>query len=134
MALTEDGKLLLVANFGSGTLSLVDTGKSRQLEQISVCEGPVDVAVARQGRSNLAYLSCYKSGTVDIVDLLQRRPVQRLSVGAKPFGILAHPNQKRVYVCVGGTNELVVIEVGQPSRIVRRIKIDGNPLQIAVSR
>jgi DNA-binding beta-propeller fold protein YncE len=60
--------------------------------------------------------------------------VQRIAVGEKPFGIAAHPRGGRVYVCVGGGQRIAVVEAGRPSRVVRRIQLDGNPLQITVGR
>lgn len=132
MALTTRGDRLLVANFGSNTVSVLDTRKAREVERVPVCDGPVDVAVAARDGSELAYVSCYKSGIVGVVDINRKQEVQRIVVGEKPFGMAPHPDGKRVYVCVGGANQLVVIETGQPSRIIRRIKLDGNPLRIAV--
>ena len=133
MALTHKGDRLLVANFGSNTVSVLDTRKARELARIPVCEQPVDVVMSARGGSELAYVSCYKSGTVGVIDIDRKQQVQKIFVGEKPFGIAVHPNGKRVYVCAGGANQLVVIETGQPSRIVRRIELNGNPLRIAVA-
>jgi YVTN family beta-propeller protein len=133
MALTSKADRLLVANFQSNTISVLDTASAQELGQIPVCQGPVDVTTSRRGGHELAYVTCFGSGSVGVVDIDQRAEIQRIDVGEKPFGIAAHPNGERVYVCVGGSNRIVVIETGKPSRILRRMKMDGDPLQIAVT-
>jgi YVTN family beta-propeller protein len=133
MALTNKKDRLLVANFGSNTISVIETVGGRQIAQIPVREGPIDLATATQGESELVYVSCYKSGAIAIIDLQQQKEIQRIPIGQKPFGVVAHPYGGRIYVCAGGANQLLVIETGKPSRILRRIPLDGNPLQIAVS-
>lgn len=133
MALTRSQDRLLVANFRSNTVSILDTASARQLVQIPVCEGPVDVVLAGRGNRELGYVSCFTAGSVAVVDIATHREIQRIAVGEKPFGIAAHPDGGRVYVCVGGANRLVVLETGEPSRILRRIRMDGNPLQAAIA-
>jgi YVTN family beta-propeller protein len=133
MALAGHGNLVLVTNFGSNTLSLLDTSSLREIAQIPVCRGPVDVATAADRGSELGFVSCYGSGSVGVIDLDKKRTIQELSVGGKPFGITAHSNSGRVYVCVGTSNRIIVLDVNRPSRIVRRIPIPGTPLQLALA-
>jgi YVTN family beta-propeller protein len=134
MALTSNKDRLLVANFSSNTVSVIDTASAREVAQIPVCQGPVDVAAAKQGGSELGYVSCFKGGAVAVIDVDLRKEIQRIPVGSKPFGIAAHPDGGRIYVCVGGSNQLVIIQPGKPSRIWRSMKLDGNPLRITVAR
>ena len=133
MALTSNKDRLLVANFTSNTVSVIDTDTARELAQIPVCQGPVDVATSNQGGSELGYVSCFKAGAVAVVDVDQHKEIQRIPVGSKPFGIAAHPDGTRIYVCVGGSNQLIIIQPGKPSRIWRSMKLDGNPLRITVA-
>jgi YVTN family beta-propeller protein len=128
MAVAVRQKRLLVTNFSSDSLSVIDSAKPRHLSQIPVCEGPVAVAVARLGKSELAYVSCFKGNAIAIVDLERGQEIQRIAVGDKPFGISAQPGSNWVYVCVGGANQLVTIQAGRPSRITGRMALDGNPL------
>ncbi len=133
MALAVKGSLLLVTNFGSNTVSLLDTSSLREIAQIPVCRGPVDVATASNRGSELGYVSCYSSGSLGVIDLEKKQMIQEIPVGDKPFGITARPRSGRVYVCVGGSNRLVVVDVNRPSRILRRIAIPGTPLQLALA-
>jgi len=132
IALTTDGKYLLVANFGSNTVSLVDTAHQREAAQIAVCRGPVDVT-ASSADSGIAFVSCYSGGLVGVVDVHRGRQIQEIVVGDKPFGIAASSSDRRIFVCVGGSNRLVILDGKIPSRIVRRIVVPGTPLQLAVA-
>ena len=118
---------------GSDSLSVLDAADPRELAQIPVCRGPVDLVVAQTGGREIAWVSCFTEGAVAVVDVDRRQMVQRIPVGDKPFGIALHPDGGRVYVCVGGSSRIAALEARVPSRIVRRLELDGNPLQIAVA-
>jgi DNA-binding beta-propeller fold protein YncE len=119
---------VVLANFGSNTISLVDLASSREVVQIPVCRGAVDVTAASYRGSELGYVACYGAGTVGVVDFEKKRSIQDIPVGEKPFGIAGRPQSSRVYVCVGGSNRLAVLDGDYPSRIVRRIAVPGTPL------
>ena len=133
IALTQKADRLLVANFGSDTLSVLDTAEAKESFQISVCGGPLDVTTAVAGGTDLAYVSCFKEGAVGVVDLNRREMIQRIAVGDRPQGMTTHPDGTRVYVCVGGPDRILTLETGRLSRVVRRLVLDGTPLQIAVA-
>lgn len=133
MAMTHAGDRLLVTNSASNSVSLVDTRSFRELSQIPVCDEPVDVVTSLHTGVELAYVACSASGSVDVIDVDQLKEIQRIAVGKTPFGIAVHPNGGRVYVCVGGSNRLVVLEAGRPSRVLRYIKLDGSPLQVTAA-
>jgi DNA-binding beta-propeller fold protein YncE len=113
-------------------VSLVDTATEREVGQIAVCRGPVDVT-ASSADSGVAFVSCYSSGFVGVLDLHRGRQIQEIAVGDKPFGIAAGSADKRIFVCVGGSNRLVVLDGKIPSRILRRIALPGTPLQLAIA-
>jgi len=93
----------------------------------------VDVVTSRYAGAELAYVACSAGGAVDVINVDRLEKIQRIAVGQSPFGIAVHPNGDRVYVCVGGSNRLVVLEAGRPSRVLRYIKLDGDPMQLAVA-
>ena len=122
-----------MANFGSNSISLIDTRSAHKVADIPVCAGPVDVATSAKDGSELAYVSCFSAGAVAVVDLNKRQEIQRLTVGGKPFGIVTHPDGGRIYVCTGNSNPLIVLQVGRISRILRRMPLDGNPLRLTLA-
>jgi len=134
MTLSPDGRWLLVANYRSNSVSLIDTVERREVAQIPVGQGPVDVAGSPENNRWFAYVSCFNEGAVSVVDVANRTETQRIPVGNKPFGIAAHPTNRLIYVCVGDSDRVVVLEGGGRGRILRYIPLQGNPLQIAVVR
>jgi YVTN family beta-propeller protein len=133
MALTSKGDRLLVTNFGSDTVSVIDVATGREIAQVPVCQGPADVATSVRDRMELAYVSCFIGGAVATLDIDGQRQMQQLAVGDKPLGIVVHPDGGRIYVAAGGSNSLIIIQAGRPNRILRRMKIDGNPLLLALA-
>jgi YVTN family beta-propeller protein len=134
MHLTSAGTALLATNSKADTLSVIDVTSEREMYRIPVCKGPVDVAVAGNSGKELAFVSCSGSGGVGVIDLASRRQTQVIPVNGIPSGIAGNPTTGRIYVCVSTAHRVVVIEVGSPSRIMRRIKLDESyPWQIAAA-
>ncbi len=127
LALTPDERTLVVANYGSDAVSLVSLEEHRETGSINTGRGPVDVTVPSGGREGFAYVSCFTDGAVSVVDLKHMQEVTRLPVGNQVFGIAAHPQEDRVYVCSGGTDEVVVLRGGASLGILRRIRVPGSP-------
>ncbi|HYK89112.1 MAG TPA: glycosyltransferase 87 family protein [Acidobacteriota bacterium] len=132
LALTRDGRFLLVADYGSDQVSVVGLREHRELVRISTGRGPVDIAVPPRGADEFAYVTCFDAGTVSVLDVSRNREVARLPVGNHIFGIAAHPDDERLYVCSGGTDEIVVLRGGTRAGILRRIPLPGSPLQLTV--
>lgn len=133
MAITHADDRLLVTNSHSNTISVVDVKSFQELSEIPVCDEPVDVVTSLHGSMELAYVTCFAGGSVDVIDVDRLEKIQRIAVGKEPFGIAVHPKGGHVYVCVGGSRRLVVLEAGRPSRVLRNIKLDGGPVQITVA-
>jgi DNA-binding beta-propeller fold protein YncE len=97
-----------------------------------VAGGPVDVVTIARGGLERAWVTCFSEGAVSVIDLEQRKEVQRVAIGGKPQGIETHPNGGRIYVSVRGLNEIAVLDTGTPCSILRRIKMDGGPARMVV--
>jgi YVTN family beta-propeller protein len=133
MALTSDSRTLLVTNFRSNTISVFDTASSRELAQVPVCQGPTALVTVSRGRREFAYVTCFKEGSVGVLDIEQHEQIQNIEVGNKPSDVAASRDDKRVYVSVRGSNRIVVLETGSPSRILRRLDVGPDPTQIAIA-
>jgi YVTN family beta-propeller protein len=133
MALAEKSDTILVSVFGSDAVSLIDGHNLREIARIPVCHGPVDVTTAFDRGVELAYVSCFSGGSVGIVDLSKKQMIQEIPVGDKPFGITSGPGGRRIYVCVGGSNRLLILDVNRPSRILRKIIVTGSPFHLALA-
>lgn len=67
LALTPDGKILLTANAGSNTVSVLDAASLVETRRIRVGNGPQSILIDRPGRR--AYVFNTLSSTVSVVDL-----------------------------------------------------------------
>lgn len=133
MALASDSRTLLIANFRSNSISVLDTASSRELARLPVCQGPLALVTSRHGGRDLAYVTCFNDGSVAVLDIDRHERTQHIPVGDRPWGIAVGPEGKRVYVSVPGSNRIVVLETGTPSRILRRLDVGSDPTQIAMA-
>ncbi len=67
LALTGDGRILLSANYTSGTVSVIDPIQGVETERIEVGRGPTSVIVNESGTR--AFTTCSLSGTLSVIDL-----------------------------------------------------------------
>jgi YVTN family beta-propeller protein len=95
------GYRLLVANRGSGDLTILDPADGRLVGRVAVGEGPWDVVVAPDGRR--AYVSIRLG--VAVVDLAGERVVQRIGTSFEAQGLALTPDGQTLYVGsrAGGT-------------------------------
>ena len=82
-ALTPDGNLLVTANFGSNTVSLIEPLSMMETARIRVGDGPSSVLIDQTGRR--AYVLNRWSGTVSVIDLANRLLAATLPVGPEPM-------------------------------------------------
>ena len=83
LALTPDGKFLLVVNVVSRTLSILDTRALAELGRVPVGEGPRSVLVDRAGRR--AYVFNEFSSTVTVIDIANRSVALTFSTDIGPI-------------------------------------------------
>ncbi len=134
MAMTTKGDRLLAANAHSGAISVIDVVEGRELAKIPVCSSPTGLVTSRRNGVELAYVICSGSASVSVIDVDHSAEVQRIALGEQPVGLAARPDSGRVYVSLGASNRIVVLETGAPSRILRRMQMDASPAAIAVAR
>ncbi len=97
MALTPGGLKLYVANYSSGTVSVIDTTRGVVTATIPVGAGPVDVAVSPDGTS--AYVSCETEKSVSVIDTAADTVVWTVTgLPAWPEDVAVTADSRYVYV------------------------------------
>ncbi len=97
MALTPGGLKLYVANYSSGTVSVIDTTRGVVTATIPVGAGPVDVAVSPDGTS--AYVSCETGKSVSVIDTAADMVVWTVTgLPAWPEDVAVTADSRYVYV------------------------------------
>jgi len=109
LALTPDGKILLVMNGGSKTVSVVDTALLIETARISVGNGPNAILVDRQGRRTYVFNTL--SNTLSVIDVAHRSLVATLSTDPAPLWGQFNAAGDRLYIIFDQTPYLTVLDV-----------------------
>jgi YVTN family beta-propeller protein len=88
LALSTDGKILLVVNPDSNSVTLIDTASLSTMTEIPVGEDPRAIATSPE----LAFVSNHGSNTVSIIDLQTQFCILDIPVGDRPVGVALSPD------------------------------------------
>lgn len=119
-ALTPDGHLLVTANKGSDTVSILDTASFIELDKITVGKGPNSVLIEPAGRK--AYVFNTLSDTISIIDLANRSVIATIAADAGPLRGQLNLNGDRLSVIHGHSSYLTVIDP-QTLSVLQRISV-----------
>ncbi len=119
-ALTPDGRILMTANNGSNTVSIIDPVSFIELERINVGNGPNTVLVDSSGKK--AYVFNTQSDSISIIDLAARQVTATISVDAGPLRGQLNRNGDRLYVIHSLSSYLSVIDTSSLA-VVQRISV-----------
>src|SRR4029079_6333111 len=121
---------LLVANTDNGTVTVVDTAERKAIREI---------AVGRQGEGGswigagpLAAVTLYFEDKVALIDADAGTLVATISVPADPYGIVASPNGRRVWVTHDYPGSVSEIDP-QARVVVRTMPVGPNARGIALA-
>ena len=126
--LSADGAVALVANTGSGTLDIVDTGHGVVRARVAVGKGPVQAAVSADGRTG--FVSLGKASQVVRVDVHDGVVTRRVDVPSAPAQVFL-TSTGRLLVANQGTPEqpgttLSVLD-GATLRELGRVRVGAGP-------
>src|SRR6266403_527727 len=116
LAVTADGKRLVVANYENDSISLLDIAGCKVLAELDlrpgngVAGGEYPVWVAVQG-SSTAFVSSARDREILVADISTNLPAitNRISVKGQPTRIALNPQQTRLYVAESSSDSVAVI-------------------------
>ena len=130
LALTPDGRLLLVVNAGSNTVSFIDANSFFELGRVNVGNGPHSILIdPNTGRR--AYVFNTLSSTLSILDIPNRKIVTALSTDPSPLRGQFNRRGDRLYVIHELSNYLTVIDPSSLSTL-RRFQVGIGATSIKV--
>lgn len=100
IAVTPGGRLALVANYSSNTVTPIVLPSNKVLPAVNAGEGPADVVVSPDGAT--AYVTDANSDTVTPINLRTLKPGKPIVVGNGPQGIVVTPDGSKAYVADAG--------------------------------
>jgi YVTN family beta-propeller protein len=146
---------LYVSNWGSRSVSIVDTRKGRHLQDVPVGLRPNDMTLAPDGR---LFVACSGDNTVHVIDTKlvekiapeatpERRPSEAAREiistslypdspeGSTPDAVAVSPDGKTLFVANADNNNVAVVNIADPevSRIEGFIPVGWYPTALAAS-
>jgi YVTN family beta-propeller protein len=119
LVFSQDGSTLFVSNWGSNSVSVIDTASNRVTAVIHVGANPNDMKMSADGR---LFVACSNDNTVYVIDSKRRRVIERLSTtlypqapeGSTPDALEIDPARKLLYVANADNNSLAIIRIANP--------------------
>ena len=133
-ALAEGERLALIACRDAGMTTIVDLDTFKITADIKTGIMPNSVAVDPRGYFAYVVDSGRSStGYLHILDIRERNATETtVRLGTSPFGIAVSPVSEQVFVLIGGTNEVWVIDPARQA-VVSKISVGDGPNGIAVT-
>lgn len=129
LAVDPDSHTVWTANYGDGTVSVIDTEHRAVVATIRVGNGAVGVAV--DPHSHTAYVSNHRDDTVSVIDTARRVVVATVDVGTNPWGVAVDSYSGAAYVANMWDYSVSVIDPVS-HRVVATIPVGKNPYGVAV--
>jgi YVTN family beta-propeller protein len=116
LAVTGDGKRLVVANYENDSVSLIDIAGRKVVDELDLRPGNEKAGgtypewVAIQG-NNTAFVSSARDREIVVVDLTGNAPVvaDRIKVKGQPTRLALNPKQTRLYVAESSSDTVAVV-------------------------
>ena len=130
-AVSPNGQYVWVTNYGSGTVSVINTATYSVVATIIVGSNPTGLALS----PNSAYLYVANSGSnsVSVITTSNNQVVATILVGSSPYGIAVAPTGDYIYVANHGSGTVLVINAATLSLVNTVVTPGGTPHAIAAS-
>ncbi|QZT63710.1 VCBS domain-containing protein [Mycolicibacterium austroafricanum] len=137
VVLSRDGKRAYVANYGAGTLSVINTATNTVVgSPIKLGVQPGSIAISPNGsRLYIAGSDATTSaGKVTVVDTAKRKIVgSPVAIAGRPTAVAVSPDGTKVFVTSSDANTVTVIATATNTVVGAPIALGGVPTGIAVS-
>jgi YVTN family beta-propeller protein len=130
LAVTPDDKRLLVTNWCSWDLSVVDIKKGREVRRIRLGRYPRGIAIDPAGR--LAYVAVMGSYHIAVVNLKDYSLRWMRRVGRMPRHLNMDPQGRYLYVSLNGENRVAKIDL-KTQKVVRKVRTGSVPRSMSLT-
>ncbi len=130
VAVTPDGSRVLVTNWCSYTMSVIDVEKGRVVETVPLGAYPRGIAVDSSSRT--AYVAVMGSTDIATVDLRSFAVDWIYGVGSGPRHLNISPNDRFLYVTLNGSDYVAKINV-ERGVVVNSVSTGDAPRSMAIA-
>jgi len=130
LTVTPDGRMLLVSNWCSYDLSVVDLAVGEEVERVFIGRYPRGIAVTSD--SSVAYVAYLGSDEIMRVDLQTLRTRRIPDVGLYPRDVLISPDDRFLYISLDGGGAVVKVDTGS-ERVVARVATGASPRSMVMA-
>ena len=131
LALTPDGRQLLVAVFGTSKVAFVDTATNQVVGQVPV-PSPHNIAISPDGQT--AYVAAQKQGETALVilDVHKKMQVGAVPLDKAPRALTFSPDGKALYFTQAGLDAVQVLNTAS-HKLVGQVAVGASPHQPLVT-
>lgn len=130
VAVTPDGRYVLVTNWCSYDMSVVDVALGREVRRVPLGRFPRGIVVAADGRT--ATVALMGESSLAVVDLGTFTVERVRGVGAAPRHLVLSPDGATIYVSLNGEGSVVTFDVAA-RRVVGRVETGDGPRSMVIS-
>jgi YVTN family beta-propeller protein len=129
VAVTPDGRYVLVTNWCTWDLSVISTKKGREVRRVAIGPYPRGIAVSPKG--NAAYVAVMGGNELVRVDL-RRWGTSRIAVGAGPRAAEFHPSDRYIFVSLNAEGRVAKLDL--KTGVVRaKVTTGSRPRSLALA-
>ena len=137
--LTPDERYLFIANSGTQMngardyVTVVETATHRVAAAIDVGRSPLDLAISPDGLR--VYVTNSRDRSLSVLDVNRLEEIRRFpvtSVSEGPFGVVASPDNRFIYVTDIGGNRVIVLKAATGG-VEAHIDVVASPRSLAIS-
>lgn len=130
VATTNDERLVLVSNWCSWDLSVVDTAKNREIKRIKL--GPYPRGIAIDADANKAYIAVMGSYDIAKVDLKNFSVKWLKNIGSSPRHLNIDPTGQYLYASLNGEGKIAKINLPK-SKLINKVSTGNAPRSMVLS-
>jgi YVTN family beta-propeller protein len=130
VAVTPDNRYVLVTNWCSFDLSVIDRATFKEVRRIPLGTDPRGIAVSHDSRT--AYIAVMGSSDVARLDLGSFALGWYRGIGLSPRHVVLSPGGQFLYVTLNGANEVAKLDTGSGA-VVARVNTGSRPRSMAIS-
>jgi YVTN family beta-propeller protein len=121
---TPDGRYLLVTNWCSFDMTVVDLARWRVVHTVPLGSHPRGIAVSPDSRT--AYVAVMGSSHISVVNLSTWRVTDTITVGRSPRHVVIDPAGRYIYVTLNGAGTVTKVSTSS-RRVVDRVSTGTQP-------